>query len=132
MLRLGLANGDEKLDFHVNWVIIWNFPVHTVTCACGNACVTKIVSECIHEPSEWLTSRPKRGQSAVQSGNRLATWKCGGLSYTQLKSRVGLLPTAHYWANAGVLLGARVRRRVAFEIINYPDEVSERRKVIVN
>ena len=32
-----------------------------------------------------------------------------------LKSQVGLLQTAHYWANAGVLLGAHVRRRVAFE-----------------
>ena len=30
------------------------------------------------------------------------------------KSQVGLLQTAHYWANAGVLLSARVRRRVAF------------------
>ena len=49
-----------------------------------------------------------------------------------LKSQVGLLQTAHSWANAGVLLGAHVRRRVAFETINYRDEVSERRKVIVN
>ena len=49
-----------------------------------------------------------------------------------LKSQVGLLQTAYSWANAGVLLGARVRRRVAFERINYRDEVSERRKVIVN
>ena len=47
-------------------------------------------------------------------------------------SQVGLLITGHSWANAGVLLGARVRRRVAFETINYRDEVSERRKVIVN
>ena len=51
---------------------------------------------------------------------------------TCLKSQVGLLQTAHSWANAGVLLGAHVRRRVAFETINYRDEVSERRKVIVN
>ena len=49
-----------------------------------------------------------------------------------LYSQVGLLQTAHSWANAGVLLGARVRRRVAFETINYRDDVSERRKVIVN
>ena len=49
-----------------------------------------------------------------------------------LKSHVGFLQTAHSWANAGVLLGARVRRRVAFETIKYRDEVSERRKVIVN
>ena len=45
---------------------------------------------------------------------------------------VGLLQKAHSWANTGVLLGASVRRRVAFETINYRDEVSERRKVIVN
>ena len=49
-----------------------------------------------------------------------------------LKYQVGLLQTAHYWANGGVLLGAHVRLRVAFETINYWDEVSERRKVIVN
>ncbi len=55
-------------------------------------------------------------------------WLC----LSSLKSQVGLLQTAHSWANAGVLLGARVRRRVAFETINYRDEVSERRKVIVN
>ena len=29
-------------------------------------------------------------------------------------------------------MGARVRRRVAFETINYRDEVSERTKMIVN
>ena len=39
-----------KKDFHVNWVS-GSFPVQTVTCACGYACVTKIVSECIY-PSE--------------------------------------------------------------------------------
>ncbi len=49
-----------------------------------------------------------------------------------IKSQVDLLQTDHSWANAGILLGARVRRRVAFETINYRDEVSERRKVIVN
>ena len=49
-----------------------------------------------------------------------------------LKSQVGLLQTAHSWANAGVLLGARVRWRVAFETINYRDEVSEGRKLVVN
>ena len=36
-------------------------------------------------------------------------------------SQVGLLQTAHYWANAGVLLGARVCRRVAFETIKLID-----------
>ena len=35
-----------------------------------------------------------------------------------LKSQVVLLQTAHSWANAGVLLGARMHReRVAFETI---------------
>ena len=34
-----------------------------------------------------------------------------------LKFQVGL----HYWANAGVLLGARARRRVAFETIKRID-----------
>ena len=55
----------------------------------------------------------------------------GSVRLAVLKSQVGLLQTAHSWANAGVLLGARVRRRVAFKTINYRDEVSER-KVIVN
>ena len=38
--------------------------------------------------------------------------------YHSLKSQVVLLQTAHSWANAGVLLGARMHReRVAFETI---------------
>ena len=38
--------------------------------------------------------------------------------YRVLKSQVVLLQTAHSWANAGVLLGARMHReRVAFETI---------------
>ena len=40
------------------------------------------------------------------------------LNRIQLKSQVVLLQTAHSWANAGVLLGARMHReRVAFETI---------------
>ena len=39
------------------------------------------------------------------------------MGINNLKSQVGLLRTAHSWANAGVLLGALVRRRVAFETI---------------
>ena len=39
------------------------------------------------------------------------------VNVTCIKSKVGLLQTAHSWANAGVLFGARVGRRVAFEII---------------
>ena len=31
-------------------------------------------------------------------------------------------PNSHSWANAGVLLSARVRRRIAFETINYREE----------
>ena len=38
-----------------------------------------------------------------------------------LKSQVGLLQTVHYLANAGVLLGARVRRRVDFVTIKLID-----------
>ena len=48
-----------------------------------------------------------------------------------LLQTVSLLQTAHSWANTGVLLDARVRLKVAFETINYRDEVSER-KVIDN
>ncbi len=36
-------------------------------------------------------------------------------------SRVGLRQTAHSWANTGVVLGSRVRRRVAFETIKLFD-----------
>ena len=36
------------------------------------------------------------------------------VNVTSIKSKVGLLQTAHYWANAGVLFGACVGRRVAF------------------
>ena len=39
------------------------------------------------------------------------------VNVTCIKSKVGLLQTAHYWASAGVLFGARVGRRVAFETI---------------
>ena len=42
------------------------------------------------------------------------------VNVTCIKSKVGLLQTAqtaHSWANAGVLFGARVGRRVAFETI---------------
>ena len=41
----------------------------------------------------------------------------GGYIKTKFKSQVGLLQTAHSWANAGVVLDAHVRRRVAFETI---------------
>ena len=42
----------------------------------------------------------------------------GNVETTGLKSQVVLLQTAHSWANAGVLLGARMHReRVAFETI---------------
>ena len=41
-------------------------------------------------------------------------------------SQVGSLQTAHSRANGGVELGAHVRRREAFETINYQDGVSER------
>ena len=39
------------------------------------------------------------------------------VNVTCIKSKVGLVQTAHSWAKAGVLFGARVGRRVAFETI---------------
>ena len=39
------------------------------------------------------------------------------VNVTCIKSKVGLLQIAHSWATAGVLFGARVGRRVAFETI---------------
>ena len=39
------------------------------------------------------------------------------VNVTCINSKVGLLQTAHSWANAGVLFGAPVGRRVAFETI---------------
>ncbi len=39
------------------------------------------------------------------------------VNVTCIKSKVDLLQTAHSWANAGVLYGARVGWRVAFETI---------------
>ena len=49
-------------------------------------------------------------------------------------SQVVLLQTAHSWANAGVLLGARIRRRIAFETIKlqYRDEVRERKVIVLS
>ena len=41
-------------------------------------------------------------------------------------SQIGLLQAARSWANAGVLLGTHVRRRVVSKQLNYRDEVSER------
>ena len=53
------------------------------------------------------------------------------LGDTSLMSQVVLLQTAHSWANARVLVGARMHRErgrgLAFEQLNYPDEVSERK-----
>ena len=46
-------------------------------------------------------------------------------TFPKLKSQVCLLQTAHSWANPEVVLRARVRLRVAFETINYRDEISE-------
>ena len=40
------------------------------------------------------------------------------VNVTCIKSKVGWVHTALSWANAGVLFGARVGRRVAFETIN--------------
>ena len=55
-----------------------------------------------------------RGRASAQTESESET-QTQSLS---LKSQVVLLQTAHSWANAGVLLGARVHReRVAFETI---------------
>ena len=39
------------------------------------------------------------------------------VNVTCIKYKVGFLQTAYSWANAGILFGARVGRRVAFETI---------------
>ena len=45
---------------------------------------------------------------------------CGSINSddSNLKSQVGLLQTAHSWANAGILLGGRIGRGIAFATIN--------------
>ncbi len=53
----------------------------------------------------------------VLKTNLLYTRCLRAVNVTCIKSKVGSLQTAHSWANAGVLFGARGGRRVAFETI---------------
>ncbi len=48
------------------------------------------------------------------------TYICGSINCddNNLKSQVGLLQTAHSWANAGIFLGGRIGRGIAFATIN--------------
>ena len=57
------------------------------------------------------------GQFPKPKTSLLYTRCLRAVNFTCIKSKVGLLKTAHSWANAGVLFGARVGRRVAFETI---------------
>ena len=65
-------------------------------------------------PTVIMDTQPAQPLSHSLSDSQSVT-----LSLAQpLKSQVVLLQTAHSWANAGVLLGARMHReRVAFETI---------------
>ena len=70
--------------------------------------------------------------SVVVVGRAWVLERCGRPVAERLKSQVVSLQTAHSWANAGVLLGdACIGSGVAFEELNYWDEISER-KVKVN
>ena len=98
----------KKGDFRVNRVMIGSFPVQTVTCACGYACVTKIVSECIYQ-SEWLTSQPKWGQTAVHSDyawlpgtvTRKFPWCGSGMDILTIGRDIYSIPTIWWqWRNA--------------------------------
>ncbi len=45
-------------------------------------------------------------------------------------SQVSLLQTAHSWANAGVLLGGRMRLGIAFATIKLSDEVCDKSMIV--
>ena len=47
-----------------------------------------------------------------------------------IKSQVALLQTAHYWANAGVLVGGRMSRGSCRNKLS--DEVRERNVIVIN
>ena len=75
----------------------------------------------LHVPLEqFLKLTTVRSYTSLKT--RLLYTRClRAVNATCLESQVGLLQTAHSWANAGVLLGPRVRRRVAFETIKLID-----------
>ena len=69
--------------------------------------------------SAWIVSEVNRTVPSHTLKTSLSYNRClRAVNVTCLKSQVGLLKTAHSRANAGVSLGARVPRRVAFETIN--------------
>ena len=76
-------------------------------------------------PAQAKALRPKRSKFTRGTSRRSPLEDrrhrfgvCSFSSEASLKSQVVLLQTAHSWANAGVLLGARMHReRVAFETI---------------
>ena len=71
-------------------------------------------------------------KNSVNAGVSSSASVLSNLVGTGLKSQVVSLQTAHSWAKAGVMLGdACIGSGVAFEELNYWDEVSER-KVKVN
>ena len=59
----------------------------------------------------------KQARSFTLMTSLLYTRCLRAVNVTCIKSKVGLLQTAHSWANAGVLFGERVGWRVAFETI---------------
>ncbi len=68
--------------------------------------------------SAWTVSEANHTVRSYTLKTSLLYTRClRAVNFTCLKSRVGLRQTVHYWANAGVLFGARVGRRVAFETI---------------
>ena len=67
---------------------------------------------------ELVPERNERKTGVVQMIILSSLCELISLLNSSLKSQVVLLQTAHSWANAGVLLGARMHReRVAFETI---------------
>ena len=68
--------------------------------------------------SAWTVSEGNHTVPSNTLKTSLLYTRClHAVNVTCLKSKVGLLQTAHSWANTGVLLGARVRQRVAFKTI---------------
>ena len=63
----------------------------------------------------------------IQMSSSIRVVDCFGLApVEQHKCLVGKHQTAHYWANAGVLLGERMRRGLLLKQINCRDEVREK------
>ena len=72
--------------------------------------------------SAWTVSEANHTVRSYTLKTSLLYTRClCAVNVACLKSQVGLLQTVHSWANAGVLLGARMGRRVAFETIKLFD-----------